>query len=147
MPMTGGQKPRFVPQPKLYRLTFDGTDWAGLEATLSRLNLGEILSVQSIDTSTNAGTKELFTLLANHLVEWNVSRPDGSDVPTTYEGVEEQDIEMLMALMSAWVEATTNVSDDLGKASTSGPTSDEESIPTVTRSNSPTDPSFASLAS
>lgn len=145
--MSRSQRPRFVPQPKHYELNFDGTDWDGMQVTLSRLSLGEVLSVQNLDTSNSDGMKELFMLLASHLVEWNLSRPDGTEVPATYEGVTEQDVDMLMDVLNAWVEATTSVKDDLGKASTSGPTSDEESIPTVTRSNSPTDLSSVSLAS
>lgn len=130
--------PGYVPERKKYTLNFDeSTDYNGLVIVMNALALGEILTVQSAQKGSNAEAAEkVFKIFARNLVEWNVCRPDGSQVPATYEGVQEQDLDMLVAILGEWVRATSEVPAPLDKPSTSGPQSPEELISTVSLSPS-----------
>lgn len=130
--------PGYVPERKKYTLDFDETtEYAGLSVVMNPLALGDVLTVQSIQTSKSADTAEkVFKIFARNLVSWNVCRPDGSAVPATYEGVQEQDIDMLVAVMGTWMRAVNEVPAPLDRPSTSGPQSPEELISTVSLSPS-----------
>jgi hypothetical protein len=130
--------PDFIPDRKKYTLNFDdSTDYKGLVVVMNALALGEILTVQAAQTSKNVETVEkIFRIFARNLVEWNVCRPDGTHVPATYEGVQEQDMDMLVDIMGEWIRATSEVPAPLDKPSTSGPQSPEELISTVSLSPS-----------
>lgn len=130
--------PGYVPERKKYTLNFDDTtDYKGLVVVMHSLSMGEILAVQAVQTGKNVESVEkVFKIFARNLVEWNVSRPDGTPVPATYEGVQEQDMDMLVAIMGAWMRATTEVSAPLDRPSTSGQPSPEELISTVSLSPS-----------
>jgi len=80
----------------------------------------------------------------NHYVSkiksWNLEdEQDGCvvEVPADYAGFMEQDINFQMAVVFAWMDAVVGTPGDLGKDSTDGGASVEESIPMETLSLAP----------
>jgi hypothetical protein len=111
----------YVPERTTYRLNFTGTKYNGLVVEMRSMAIGEFLKVQQAQAEQDAEkAAEIFEVFGKCLVDWNVSRPDGTNVPASYEGVQEQDLDFLMAIMAAWVKAISGVSAPLESGSTSG---------------------------
>jgi hypothetical protein len=129
----------YVPKRKKYHLDFAGTDLDGLEVTLHGLSFGEFLEVQALKGVAD-GDKEDSTRLmerfVSHLVSWNITAEDGTPVPPTAEAVNELDIDLVLAVIAAWLRGISGVSAPLENGSTSGQPSQEELIATETLSPS-----------
>lgn len=85
--------------------------------------------------------EEELQLFEEHLVSWNLQNrgEDGDlvDVPATPEGVRAQDAAFILRLMGSWGAQLGSVNGPLGRKSTGGSPSVEESIPMEPLSTSP----------
>lgn len=141
----------FVPKRTVYKLV----DWPdpnmeGLEVKLRGLNTGQVLdlgekkdaALAELDSDdTDAGDRvavvALLTVMAEQMIEWNITEEDGTPVPPTLEGIKGQELAFVMAIVDAWQTAVAGVPDPLPAGSTSGEPSLVASIPTEALSPSP----------
>lgn len=130
--------------PKTYKLTFE--DYPGLVIETKSVSTGRLMKLmrmavrlQDKDVSDASGLTEedteavdaLFSGFAQALVSWNLEDEDGNPVPTTKEGVYEQDFDLILSLINDWIEAVSGTPGDLGKGSNSGLRFPEVSLPMV----------------
>lgn len=116
-------------QEKVYKLEFEGEDFEGLEVRAKGLSVGQLLEFQTLkDSSDSDASSKTLGTFASKLVSWNLE-DDNGPVPATLEGVKGQDVDFIMAIVAAWVNAFSSVSSNLGKDSSSGVTFPEGSIP------------------
>ncbi|MGW9058915.1 hypothetical protein [Streptomyces sp. NPDC055733] len=126
----------YRPKRKIYELDFTDTDYEGLEASMRAVTVGEELELHAL-RSKEGGGRDVFTLLTNLLVSWNVEDDQGNPVPCTFEGVCTQDSEMVMAILDAGQTAAAGVPDPLPQSSPAGEQSPAVPIPMAPLSESP----------
>lgn len=84
--------------------------------------------------------EKLFQVFAKALVKWNLEEQEDplddsspwKPVPTTFEGVMDQDIDFMLKIVLRWVQTISNVTKDLGKDLTSGqrfPEGQDQTVP------------------
>jgi hypothetical protein len=129
-------------------LTWDeGHDMHGLEVRLRGLSVEAVVRYARVAAEiTNPGTPverkaemgaELFAEFAKRLVSWNLEEDDGTPVPATHDGVREQDLDFILDIVLAWMEAVAGVGNPLPNGSNSGGRFPEVSIPMELLSASP----------
>lgn len=135
---------------KTYTLTFD--DYPGLKVVTKSTSVGVLsrmmrLAVEFGGIGTDDLTAEdvdrmdeLFAGFAKALVSWNLEDENGTPVPTTVEGVRDQDFDFILSIIMSWADAVSDTPGDLGKGSNSGPLFPEGSLPMA-----PLSPSLGSL--
>lgn len=132
----------YVPKKKTYRLQFEGDEYDGLEVRMHGLSTGQYMDLFQLkeDAEEDGESRhQLFELMADRLVSWNVEHEDGSPVPATLDGVREQDLPFTMAIIDAWQQAIAGAPAPLPQGSPAGEPSLVASIPTETLSGSPED--------
>jgi hypothetical protein len=111
-------------------LDFTGTQYEGLEVTVDSVPVGMLLDIGDKAAAADKGDvsqmRELFSLFASVIEAWNVEDRRGEPVQPTLEGLLSQDISFVMAVIGAWITATTSAPPPLPQASPSGVTSPEE---------------------
>lgn len=117
---------------KKYELVFDqdSGDFAGLELTLKGLSIGKYLKIAELAESASDGQGDLgplFTAFADALISWNLE-DDNGPVPATFEGVQEQELDFVMTLITKWLTSVAGVSAPLERDSDAGATSLEASM-------------------
>lgn len=126
---------RFRRERKLYQLNFEGTDLDGLEVIMKGVSLERFIAfsrvaaeLESADGRTIENIEAQFQFLAEALVSWNLDDEDGDPVPATYEGLKEQDISDVNAIMVGYMQAISSVPKALNSDSPSGGISEEQSL-------------------
>ncbi len=128
----------FQRKRKIYKLDFSETEYEGLEVEVSGLTTGEyldflVLSSGAEGTGNNSSeTQEMLTMLANHIVSWNLEDENGNAVPISFEGLKTNELSLNMLMVDSWVQAISGVSNDTGKESLPGSNPLVESIPMET---------------
>jgi hypothetical protein len=98
----------------------------GLIVRMSSIRLGKLrrlMVLTSDDKADDEATGQILDLFQENLVSWNLeSFEDGAPIPTTTEGIEDQEIELIMRIVGAWMDVMTGTDGpgDLGKDSTDG---------------------------
>lgn len=117
---------------KVYKLDFSGTEYEGLEVSLTGLTTGEYLEFVSLSASSEDAneTEQMLKFFARHLTSWNLEDEDDKPVPATYEGVTSNDLTMSMFIMHAWTDALVGVPSTTEKKSSDGEQPLTELIPT-----------------
>jgi hypothetical protein len=138
---------------KAYTLVWpEGHDLHGLEVTTKGLPVKKLFElVQLSDQLTGGGdtgemvtvADKLFAGFAERLVSWNLEDDDGTPVPATLEGVQDQDMDFMVSLIMTWMNEVANVDAPLPQASPPGATTETTpdlaaSIPVETLSPSQT---------
>lgn len=122
---------KFVYEANTYTLKFGPNDQlAGLEVVVQSVPLGRFLKIMELSSLASdkdpskavTALSELFTGFAKALTSWNLTAPDGQDVPSTREALDELPTELVMRLIQEWMQAIGGVSPELGKDSDSGVT-------------------------
>lgn len=137
--------------PKTYKLEFDtGDELHGLTVRCKAIPMGSLISLMKQSTGmvealkqgdftaadiasgkvdfslVMAGidaTDESMRLFAESLLEWDLVREDGSEIPPTLEGIQELDQGFMQKLLDHWMQAIGGTAPGLGKDSASGGTS------------------------
>lgn len=111
--------------PTVY--TLDSIDQEeGLVVRMASIRLGKLRRLMKLTADESAGDEsvgEILDLFQESLVSWNLEIfENGAPVPTTKEGVEDQEVELIMRIVEAWMERMTGTDGpgDLGKGSISG---------------------------
>ena len=112
--------------PTIYTLD-DVKDEPGLIVRMKAIKVGKLRKLMRVisveeDKMTPEMIDEIFKLLLDGLVSWNLEDEQGSPVPTTMDGVDELELTTVMAILNEWLENMTGVDDELGKDSISGAT-------------------------
>jgi hypothetical protein len=95
----------------------------GLIVRLKSIKIGKLrrlMTLTASDDTANQGLEQIFDLLQDAMVSWNLEDEEGQPVPATAEGLEDQEAELILRIVEAWMEVMTGVSTDLGKGSSSG---------------------------
>lgn len=157
-PLSRAQRRAYVRQAKTYKLVFTEEDMAGLQVRAKSLPLGAFMDLidlagrfdeadaSDLSAEDAKALRQLFEGFAEALVSWNLEAPvyddDGTvvgstPVPATVEGMYTQDMEFVMAVIKAWMDAVAGVSAPLAPGSPSGAQSLEASMPMAPQSTSP----------
>lgn len=128
----------FVPKPKVYRLKFEDHELDGLIIEVKSSSVGSLLDTADLASLATAfsGTslsslndsdlekvgklRQLFDNFADSLVSWNLGSDPESPVPANRDGVYSQDIDLMLAIITAWIEAVGGVSAPLENESKGG---------------------------
>ncbi|SRR5258706_5587074 len=120
----------FKREAKLYRLKFEDPELNGFQCLMRSLSIREFRDLATLgDTlqSRGDGTEKAFTalfgLVASKLQEWNLEDEDGQPVPSTLEGIEGQELDFVMQVVTAWMTAIAGVAPPLPESLNSGETS------------------------
>lgn len=109
--------------PTIYTLDkIPGED--GLVVRMKAIKIGKIRKLVRLlgldDDQMLEALDELFSLLSEGLVSWNLEDEEGAPVPTGMAGIEELELPFLLNVLNCWLENMTGVDADLGKDSPSG---------------------------
>lgn len=114
---------------KSYTLKFEG-DMEGAEVKLRTTSVGTMLKLRNLHYGNPDELYEAATLLADHVVGWNLDDEKGEPVALTAEailaGVEEP---VLSTIFVEWAKAAVGVTAPLDEPSTSGEQYPEGNIP------------------
>jgi hypothetical protein len=116
---------------------------AGLEVTIKRSSIGQVLDDQRREIAAKASDDGAAwislrcEIVGRQLVGWNLEDEDGTPVAATLEGVLSQDMELVTAILVAANSTIYGVSAPLDESSTSGETFPEASLPMEPLSPSP----------
>lgn len=133
---------------KIYRLVFADPEFEGLEVRAKSVPIGDFLQITSLVGLKDSGEfteddkakiTDLFGTFSKALVDWNVEDDERDDdgnltgrdvpVPPTLEGLLTQDLDFVLEIIKAWMDAVASVPDAVGKGSGSGVTFPEASLP------------------
>lgn len=120
-------------QRRTYPLSL-GEEFAGLEATVSSVSIGEYLTLAGF-TGENVPVSYAIDQFCANLIDWNLEDEEGKPIPVT--AAKDQDKELILALTSAWVGSLHGVAAPLEPSSPAGEPSLEASIPMGDPSPSP----------
>jgi hypothetical protein len=126
---------------RVYSLIFDDPELNGLEVRARSASIGTFRRVTSLSDSDDAtmdSVLEMEQIFAKYLVSWNLEDSDDNPVPATFEGLDDQDPDLVTTIIGAWITALTQVLDasPLDGSSDSGRPFPVESIPMETLSAS-----------
>jgi hypothetical protein len=130
-------------QRTTYRLKFEDPAMEGLEVVARSASVQTLLTITSLaDAATeNPETKvvhEVLALFGDSLVSWNLEDGDGTPVPADVMGLAGQDMDFVLAVIMAWVQAVSQVRAPLPAASGIGPQpAPEASLPMEPLPSSP----------
>jgi hypothetical protein len=120
-----------------YLLDFSGTELAGLEVRMRGGKLGAAFAavgeLGGVDI-TNATVADARAILkqyedmAAHLVSWNATDANGSDVPADLEGLKTLETRHVNMIAAAWQKAQVDVPGPLPRESSNSPSADLSSI-------------------
>lgn len=123
---------------KVFILQFEDPGMAEYEVRVRSISLGKLLALGDQPDRARAGAgleevRELINVFCERLQSWNLTdeTDEGVDipVPTTVDGLLELDAGDALAMVIAWLDAITAVTESLGKDLTSGERFPEASIP------------------
>ena len=130
--------------PRIYRLIFDDPEYEGLEVRASSLTIRrmrELMNLQDTNTDDPAeagkATDKLFTTFADCLISWNLEDELGNPVPATLDGIESQESDFILPVITTWMETISGATGPLDQTSSDGEPSLVESIPMEALSQNP----------
>lgn len=122
-------------EPKHYRLKFEDPDMAGLEVVAKSIKLRDFLDISmaaaKVAANPTGATDDadlMYRQFADALVSWNLLGDDDQPVPATYEGMQGLELDFVLEVIHAWMEAIASVNPTWRGPSSSGGTFPEESI-------------------
>jgi hypothetical protein len=132
---------------KVYKLKWpEGHELHELHVTIKGLSMKQALRAGRIASSLGSGADdearekaidELNATFARKLISWDLQEDDGSPVPATLEGVEDQDMGLMIRVITDWVDAVSSVDTPLPSGSANGQSAaPEASLPTESLSPS-----------
>ncbi len=118
---------------KLLVLRFEDPDFEGIEVKIRSTSLGRVLELRDQADAARSGKgldelSELVDTFVDKLYSWNIEDDDGP-IPPTRNGLLTLDLSDALYIITSWFDAMMSVDDGLGKASTSGGSSPEVSLP------------------
>jgi len=115
----------FQRKKKKYKLRFEDPELEGFEVVMGSLSIGEFTELTDAFTAAQAGqgaaegVTGLLEKFAASIDSWNLEDEKGEPVPTTFDGVKTQDMDFIMQVVVAWMDAIAGV-DPTSRASANG---------------------------
>lgn len=122
----------FIPPARVFRLVFTEPDMSGLYMRVRSASLGQVFAWGFGAQVDNRDPVEIFRQFAARIVEWNVTTPEGADVPPTYDGLMSLDEPFVLRLIRAWRATITEAPAPLGQASSESPPAPPMPLPMET---------------
>lgn len=72
------------------------------------------------DGADEAMLDEMFSLLAEGLISWNLEDENGIPIPADMSGIDQQELPFTLKILKAWLDNMTGPDEELGKGSPSG---------------------------
>jgi hypothetical protein len=97
----------------------------GLIVRMRAIRIGKVRSLMkamSSQSESDESLDEMFALLLEGLVSWNLEDENGVPVPATAESLDEMELPFVMTILEAWLTQMTGPDEGLGKGSGSGAT-------------------------
>lgn len=95
----------------------------GLIVRMKAIRIGRLRNLmKAVTKEDDESLDEMFSLLLEGLVSWNLEDENGQPVPTTMEGIEQQELPFILKILTTWLDNMTGVDQELGKGSPSGVT-------------------------
>jgi hypothetical protein len=118
---------------KNYVLAFEDPEMDGLEVKVKSLSVGKVREFLAKSRANEVDVDGTFDDFEKALLSWNLLDDDDQPVPTNREGIDGQDVDFIMAIVTAWMETITGVpdADPLDGRSNSGEPSLVASLPMV----------------
>ena len=107
---------------KTYRLKFEDPELNGFEIAMGSLTIGQFMDLQAASAAAADDAEGVTALLEKFtakIISWNLEDDDGLPVPATFDGVKTQDMDFIMTIISAWMDAMAGV-DPTSRASANG---------------------------
>lgn len=109
-------------------------EYPGLEVRVMAVRIGKMRQIiasleddSDSDDLSEDQIGEMVRIVSDNLVSWNLEdeEPDGTIVPVPCDeaGVNDLELDMLVAILNAWMEELTGPTEELGKDSSSAPSS------------------------
>lgn len=110
---------------KIPRITVafeDGHEYHGCEVVLRKLKLGEYLDIVGISANPEIShVGDQLARMGDKLISWNLEDPEtGNPIPATSEAVLDQDKDLMVAILNAWLDGMAGVAAPLESSSPSG---------------------------
>lgn len=110
----------FKKAKKRYRLTFEDPELAGLEVIMGSMSIGQMLDFQKVVNALQPGEKKdeavqqkmvelTLERFAKSIISWNLEDEEGMPIPATLAGVQTQELDFIMPIITAWQEAIAGV--------------------------------------
>jgi hypothetical protein len=113
------------------------TKGLSVEKTFELASLAAGLAAENTTEEKVATANRLFAGFASRLVSWNLEDDDDTPVPATLEGVQDQDMQFMIGLVTTWIDAVSSVDTPLPGGSANGQSAaPEASLPTESLSPS-----------
>lgn len=94
----------------------ENSEFSGLEVRMRRLSIRQLSEVQGLADLRKDDTvdtvkvfADLLDAIADGLLGWNYEADDGAPVPATREGLDGCDVDMVLQLVRAWMDAAASV--------------------------------------
>jgi hypothetical protein len=118
-----------------YRLIFED-EYKGLEVVTKGGNVGEMvrmgvltgLGEALLAEENDAERKELIEVMGSKLISWNLEDEHGAPVPATTAQLEQEDLFMVISIVTGWMRRGSRVSGPLDQRSYDGVPSVVESM-------------------
>lgn len=122
---------------KIYNLVFEDPELAGLEIKTRSTSVGQFMDISKLmdaagtDLATDIDKMTaLLRLFADGaLISWNLEHVDGTPVPADFEGLYAQDLDFVLEVISAWMNAVATLPGPKEPSSNGGVPSVEASLP------------------
>jgi hypothetical protein len=97
---------------KNYVLAFEDPEMDGLEVKVKSMSVGKVREFLARSRSDDGVDVDgTFTDFEKALLSWNLLDDDDQPVPPTRVGIDAQDVDFIMAIVTAWMETITGVAD------------------------------------
>jgi hypothetical protein len=126
----------FYPEETLYKLTFEDPSYAGLEVFCASISVDAFERMTALASKTKSGianddtgeevaraSSQMLDQFSNALRSWNIEDRDGNPVPSTRIGIGTQQLDLILRIIAAWMQAIAGVSPPLQPNSSNGETS------------------------
>ena len=100
----------------------DVPDEEGFIYRMKGISFGKVRQMIKLldDEENKESVDEVAKRFVESLVSWNLEDEEGTPVPPTTEGVDDQDFDFILKLVNHWMDRLTGPDEDLGKDSSSG---------------------------
>ena len=120
-----------------YRLQFDDPELEGFEVVMGSLSIGEFMDLTGSFTKVQGGdaaagadsVSSLLTRFSKSIISWNLEDDQGKAVPATLTGVKGQEMDFIMTVVMAWMDAMSGVDPTSRATANGGGTLPEVSLP------------------
>lgn len=120
---------------KKFLLKFPEGQYEGLEVHVRSVPFGQFFELDRLSKAAGQArdldsVNQLLGKLAEHITGWNLEDEDDQPIPVSVDALKDLDVDLVLAIIAAWLEGMVGVSAPLDKKSPAGSApGDLESLP------------------